>query len=210
MAASLNTGVKADAKVSLVHAKDVFTSAQKNLFKCMLDCERAIDNAYQLNTGKRDAAIRVWITAQYNTTMPTFAQYRADHAALIAFAHEEGLKDAQVMRKAYNIVLHEVFGALPESDSPAAIAKRAARGSAGTKAARAKVGAKKGVVVAPSIGEPATLEQMITKFGIVEVFKACQKILATDNRTVLAGKTVGSIADQLKDLPALLQKQASA
>jgi hypothetical protein len=201
MAKSLKTGIKASAQVSIVYAKDVCTTEQVTLFGILLDGENALDKAHE----SRATALSTWLASTYGDKCPTFEQYRNDQTALAQQSAEFGLKSPQVLRKAYAFAVNSVYGALPVSMDAKAVAKRKARDSKGVKTARAAAGSKKGELK-PVTGEPANVEQLIAKFGILEVFRACQKILASDNHTVLMSKTVGALAEQL---PSILKHQAA-
>ncbi|PFH12862.1 hypothetical protein [Burkholderia sp. JKS000303] len=73
------------------------------------------------------AKLCVLLTSRYGDTMPTFAQYRADHDALAELAKAKGLTDNQWVRKPYAAAVIATYGALPVSMDAASVTKRAQR-----------------------------------------------------------------------------------
>ncbi len=134
--------------------------------------------------------MRNLLTSQYGTTCPTFSQFKADRTVLRVMALERGLVDDQWVRKPYCAAVIDLYGALPVSDSPAAIAKRAQR----PVAVKAAPGAKKGETSerAPAIAE--TIEQFIAKHGVAKVMDEIARILATKRETALDAKTLQAVA----------------
>ena len=133
------------------------------------------------------------IKAQYGDTCPTYAQFRADRTALASLSLERGLVDDQVVRKPYNAAVVELYGSIPVSDSPAAVAKRLQRPPVDkTIKATAKPGDKGANERTPS--EPETIGQFIAKFGLAAVLIEAAKILATEKATAIDAKTLVAVA----------------
>lgn len=121
------------------------------------------------------ARIEALITKQYGKVSPTYAQFKADRAALHTLAVNKGLASDQVLRKAYNGVINSLYGKLPESDSAAAIAKRAQRPTV-DKSKKAKA-AKKG---AGTASKNETVAQFIARVGLAVVLQEVAKQLAVE------------------------------
>lgn len=133
------------------------------------------------------------VKAHYGDTCPTYAQFRADRSALASLALERGLVDDQVVRKPYNAAVTELYGSIPVSDSPAAVAKRLQRPTVDkTIKATAKPGDKGANERTPS--EPETIGQFIARFGLAAVLVEAAKILATEKATALDAKTLVAVA----------------
>lgn len=164
---------------------------QRSMFDCVTSTRRAVDKAH-INMATR---MQELIKSKYNAVMPTWEQFRADRAALAAMAKDKGLVDDQWIRKPYNTAIHALYGALPESQSIAAIAKRkqAAMRSPIILATVASPGAVEGVVGARNASAAEQIEQMVAKFGVWDVLKACTKILATDTDTKEAAAALGVV-----------------
>lgn len=143
--------------------------------------------------------MRNLLLTQYGSTCPTYAQFRADRDALRVMALDRGLVDDQWVRKPYNAAVLSLYGALPVSDSPAAVAKRAQRPvvAKGDKGAN-KVGAKKGDTTERAPDANMTIEQFIAKHGAGKVLGELAKILATSKATALDAKTLQAVAEHYK------------
>lgn len=122
------------------------------------------------------------LKSKYGETMPTWMQAKGDRQALKALADERGLADDQWLRKPYNLAVKALYGALPESTSASAEAKRRMR-DAGIKVTQVKAGAKKGETAPRRTGDPETLEQYITCIGVWKVLEQCCVILECDDST---------------------------
>ena len=136
----------------------------------------------------------------YGDVCPTFAQFKADRLDLKARALERGLVDDQWVRKPYNAAVIDLYGALPESDSAAAVAKRAQRDGAvkAVPAPSAKAGAVKGQTTDRDPSASETIEQFIAKHGAGNVLASLAKILATQRESALDAKTLQAVASKYK------------
>jgi hypothetical protein len=135
------------------------------------------------------------LRAQYGDVAPTYAQFRGDRDALRVMALDRGLVDDQWVRKPYNAAVLALYGALPVSDSPAALAKRAQRPV--VVKGKAKPGAVKGDTaqrVAPADSTPEGIAQFIAKVGAGKVLAELSKILATKKDTQLDASALQAIA----------------
>jgi hypothetical protein len=175
-----------------------FTAAHLALYNDAVKANLVISKA----TGKLNDVFTTYLRKQYDEVSPSFEQFNADRAALKSLALDRGLVDDQWVRKPYNLAVKALYGALPVSMTPAAVLKRASRPVADPEA-KAKVGAKKGVVVDQPV--VASCEQLVAKFGIAEVLKACTKILAADRTTALDAKTLEAIAGHFTAAKAAIQ-----
>lgn len=164
---------------------------QTALFDVLFD---AADQVCRVQESQR-ARIKDVLIGQY-PECPTFAQFRSDRDALRVLALERGLVDDQYVRKAYNGAIVELWGALPVSDSPAAVAKRLQRPVKPIKADKpAKVDTppeKRAETV------PATIGQFIARFGTAAVLVELAKILATEKSTATDAATLIAVASHYK------------
>lgn len=169
------------------------TPWQQDLFDAAFKGAEKINQAVESNR----AALRRILLDQYGSTAPTYAQFKADRAALKILAEQRGLVDDQWVRKPYNAALIDLYGALPESDSPAAIAKRAEReAKEAANPKPAKVGAPKGETTERDPAVSETIEQFIAKHGLAKVLGAAAKILAERRETKLDATTLQAVASK--------------
>jgi hypothetical protein len=118
---------------------------------------------------------------------PSFEAYRADHAALKHLAEVvKKLKDNQYVRKAYAHAVKTLYGAIPESQDAAAVAKRAqrdAKAALAKAAAAAPTGAPAGETQATQPNEDEQIEQVIARLGYFKCMDALIRIAAADEKT---------------------------
>lgn len=166
----------------------VATEFQRNVFECAFSGQHAVSKAIESG---RARMLRI-VGAQYGETCPTYEQFKSDRSAFTALALERGLVDDQVIRKPYCAAIVQLFGKLPVSDSPAAVAKRLQR----------PVHVKTPKVDTPPAERvetiPATIGQFIAKFGAGPVLVELAKILATEKTTAIDAKTLIAVASHLK------------
>lgn len=132
------------------------------------------------------------IESKYGDTPPTFAQYTADQAALKELARARGFADNQWVRKPFAAAIKALYGALPESDSPAAVAKRAQREAEAAKNPP-KVGAPAGETQPRKVSASESVEQFIARVGIFATLDALTRILASDDSTKAAAKQLTAL-----------------
>lgn len=186
----------------VVASKGVEVSAfHKDVYAAINTARTAVDKAQ----GSMQQKLANLLRAKYGTTMPTFEQFRADRAALKELATQKGLADDQWLRKPYNAAVHLLYGALPEAQTAAAIAKRALREAnekAGVTTVKAgkkveapanKPGAQKGTTAPERTSAVETIEQYITRVGLWQVMDACARILNADKSTVEEAKALQPI-----------------
>jgi hypothetical protein len=135
------------------------------------------------------AKMEALITSKYGKVAPTYEQFRADHAALGELAKEKGLKDSQWVRKPFNCAVKSLYKALPESQSVAALAKRALREKEG----KTKPGAVKKVTGTRAPSHAETIEQFIARVGVFKVLDACTAVLAADDSTKATADTLKAL-----------------
>jgi hypothetical protein len=128
------------------------------------------------------------LRSKYAAVAPTFEQYRADQKALAEIAKERGLTDNQWVRKPFALAVKTLYGALPEAQTAAAMAKRKLREA--NAAAGVKAGAPKGETAPRRQSEPETLEQYITRVGVFKVLQQCALILECVDDTKAFGNIV--------------------
>ena len=186
MGQTIRTSTRAAVEVTAFH-RDVFAIAQTG--------HRAAETM--------DKKMRALLTSKYGTTAPTFEQYRADRAALRQLAADKKLADDQWVRKPYCAAVKALFGALPEAQTPEAIAKRQQRDAAKTaaKATAAPVGAPAGQTQDRQPTEAEQIESLITRIGLIKAADAMVRILKADDRTkaqaVHLEKMLAKVAQQL-------------
>lgn len=171
------THVKAAAAPSnaLSYVVEPITAGERAVFDACLAVERS---AWE--TDNKRAAITEAVRAFYADcpTGPNFAQYRSLQDAVRMQAIEAGY-EGQAMRKHVAAAVKACFGALPVSDSPAAIAKRASRPAAAPKAAKQAdtlaAGNSTGGHV-PTLGGE-TIESFIARVGMTAALAAAMRIL---------------------------------
>jgi hypothetical protein len=167
------------------------TAFHRDLFKTMETARKA--------AGTRMEKMTALLRSKYGAVAPTFAQFKADRAALKLLADEKGLTDDQWVRKPYNAAVKLLYGALPEAQTAAAIAKRKVREA--TAQTTGKAGAKKGETAPRRTSTPETIEQFVARVGVFKVLDACAAIL---------GEVTESAEDAklLRNLSAAHQKAA--
>lgn len=132
------------------------------------------------------------LKSKYGETSPTFAQYRGDQAALAQLAKDRGLVDNQWVRKPYAAAVKTLYGALPEAQTAAALAKRKVREALAASKGE-KAGAVKGQTAPRRASEPETLEQYVARVGVFKVLAACAAILEADKSTADMAKAVKAL-----------------
>lgn len=137
---------------------------------------------------------------------PTFEQYRADQSALREIASERKLKDAQWLRKSYARAVRETYGALPESQSAEAIAKRAQRaaqeaaakqGANNPPAAHAGAPAGETQNRAPSPSE--TMESLVARCGMFNLGFALARVMESDASTKVQALHLRKVLEAAQD-----------
>jgi hypothetical protein len=119
---------------------------------------------------------------------PSFEQYRADQAALREAAQDarpvKGADVGQWVRKQFARAVQTLYGQLPASTDPAAIAKAAQRAAAKA-AAPATAAAAPASTGAQDHGqsEAEAIESVVTRLGLFRTLEACIHILQADERT---------------------------
>lgn len=186
------TKARADIIAPFGKGTIAITPFQQDLFAAAYKGAEVINKAVESNR----ATMRRLLLDQYGSTAPTFEQFKADRAALKILAAQKGLVDDQHVRKPYNAAVVDLYGALPESQSAAAIAKRAERDAAGVsiKAKGGKAGAVKGDTAARNESAPENVEQFIAKYGITQVLQAAARILAEKRESKLDATTLQAVA----------------
>lgn len=167
-----------------VAAAVVITPFHKDMFAACQLVMKAV--------GTMESRMQALVTSKYGKVAPTYAQFRADRAALKSLADEKGLTSDQWVRKPYNAAIKAVFGALPESQSASSIAKR--KLAAAKDKVAGKAGAKKGETAPRRTGTPETIEQYVARVGVFKVLEACAAILESDEAT----KDAGHVLRELK------------
>lgn len=132
------------------------------------------------------------VETRYGDTPPTFEQYTADQQALKKLAADKGYADNQWVRKPYAAAVKLLYGALPESNSPAAVAKRMQREADAAKNPP-KVGAPAGQTQPRKAGPGETIEQFVARVGIFATLDAVARILASDDSTAAASKQLVAV-----------------
>lgn len=170
------------------------TAFHKDVFACINTQHTAVTKAQ----GTMQAKLGGLLTSKYGAVAPTFAQFKLDRAALKELAVQKGLADDQWLRKPFNAAVIALYGALPEAQTAAAIAKRAARDAAGVskgtaKAGKGKAGAAKGETAPRRASDPETIEQLIARIGVWKVLEACTAILGADASTVAQAKALAEV-----------------
>lgn len=146
--------------------------------------------------------MRALLVSRYGATAPTFEQYRADKAALRQLAKDKKLADDQWLRKPFAAAIKAEYGALPESQDAAAVAKRAQRDAKKAAApAPAPVGAPAGQTQEHAPSEAEQIEQIVTRLGLIKTADAIVRILEADERTKAQAthlkKMLAKVAQQL-------------
>jgi hypothetical protein len=181
------------------------TAFHKDVYAAINTARTAVDKAQ----GTMQQKLANLLRSKYAAVMPTFEQFRADRAALKELAKQKGLADDQWLRKPYNAAVHLLYGALPEAQTAAAIAKRKLREANeaagittvkdGKKVAAkpavsgAKPGAIKGNTTQRVADESETIEQYIARVGLWKVMDACARLLNADQSTSEAAKVLQPI-----------------
>jgi hypothetical protein len=191
--------LNAAAKTATSKAVEV-SAFHKDVYAAINTARTAVDKAQ----GTMQQKLANLLRSKYGTVMPTFEQFRADRAALKELATQKGLADDQWLRKPYNAAVHLLYGALPEAQTAAAIAKRALRAAneaAGVTTVKdgkkvapkpdaGKAGAPKGETAPRNPAAEETIEQYIARVGLWQVMDACARILNADKSTADAAKAI--------------------
>jgi hypothetical protein len=179
------------------------TTFHKDVFATIDTARKATNKAGDTMRSKLANLLR----SKYGATMPTYEQFRADRAALKELATQKGLADDQWVRKPYNAAVHLLYGALPEAQTAAAIAKRKLReaeaankpsGATGVSKGTAKpeagkAGAQKGETAPRNPSADETIEQYIARVGLWKVMDACARLLNADKSSTLDAKAMQAI-----------------
>lgn len=168
-----------------------FTSSEKAVFVACLAVERA---AWE--TDNRRVAVAVAVRAHFGETAPTYAQYKALQTALELQAIEAGYT-GQMMRKHCAHAVKATYGALPESDSPAAIAKRAQRPGKTVKPAKVEGAAETFAAGMAHAQSAESIESFIARVGIVATLAALNRILEAEESTKDAAHAVADVIPML-------------
>lgn len=162
------------------------------------------------------------VTSRYADKAPTFEQYKADLRALDQIAKDRKLVDGQWLRRPYGAALKQLYGALPVSQAPEAVAKRQQREqrdalvkkaiadakATGTKDAPAPVGAPAGQTQERVPSPAEQLEQLVSRVGVYETLYACLRILESDESTKAQAVHMRKMADKAHDLQVAADKKA--
>lgn len=187
------------AKSAVSKAIEV-SAFHKDVYAAINTARTAVDKAQ----GSMQQKLANLLRSKYGAVMPTFEQFRADRAALKELAKQKGLSDDQWLRKPYNAAVHLLYGALPEAQTAAAIAKRALRAANeaagitpvkdGKKDTPAnKPGAPKGETAPRNPSNEETIEQYIARVGLWQVMDACARLLNADKSSTTDAKAVQAI-----------------
>lgn len=167
-----------------------FSAFEVAVFDACVSLERGAWEA-----DNKRATIVAAVRAHYGDKAPTYAQYKALQGALYLQSIEAGFT-GQMMRKHVAHAVKTAYGALPESDSPAAIAKRAQR--PGKAAKTPKVGAaetfKAGMEHAQS---NETIESFIARVGVTATLAALNRMLDTEEVTKAAAAACAAVIPML-------------
>lgn len=170
----------------------VATPFQKAVFSAAYEFGRTMSRTIESGRAKMLKLVQ----EQYGETSPTYEQFRADRSAFSALALERGLVDDQVIRKPYCAAIVELFGKLPVSDSPAAVAKRLQRPVVDKSAKKAPK-----VDIPPTDrveSVPSMIGQFVARFGPGPILAEIAAILAVEKSTALDAKTLLAVASHFK------------
>lgn len=177
----------ANAGSAATSSKVEVTAFHKSLYDLMQTARKSSETMHN--------KMVVLLKSKYGEAPPTYAQFRADRAALKLLATDKGLADDQWVRKPYNRAVLACYGALPEAQTAAAIARRKVREmQAANKVSNGKAGAVKGETAPRRTGTPETVEQYIARVGVYKVIEACAKILEGDKATATAATALHGLA----------------
>lgn len=170
-----------------------FTLGEREVFKACVALERG---AWEVDNKR--VAITEAVRVMFGDVAPTFAQYRALQEAILLQAIEAGFT-GQAMRKHVAAAVKAAYGALPVSDSPAAIAKRAQRPGKASKAPSADTLSDE-----PSQGagmrmpsKEESIESFIARVGMVAALAAAMRILDAVDETKAEAAVIGSVIGHL-------------
>lgn len=194
----------------------VITAFHKDAYTIINTQRVAVDKA----NGTMQTKLGALIVSKYGKVAPTYAQFRADRDALKELASDKGLADDQWLRKPFNAAIIAIFGALPEAQTAAALAKRKVRDAEDAKkletlnktrksageapldklpkkvaapAATRPQGAQPGKTLAQPTPVSETIEQLIARVGLWEIMDACARILNADQSTSAEAKLLQPI-----------------
>lgn len=171
-----------------------FSKFQRDLFDIAFKAGDTLNKAIVRAELTQRETMQKMLKSQYGTTCPTFEQFRSDRDALRVLALHKGLVDDQWIRKPYNAAVIALYGELPVSMSPAAIAKRAQRPTV----VKGKAGSKKNVVKPANDTPVDSIGQFIAKFGTAAVLEELSKILSTERATQLDAQVLHGVALKYK------------
>lgn len=181
---------------------------QRACFDLALSTNKVIDKAQ----GNMAAKMKALVQSKYADVAPTYMQFRADRRALAHLAKEKGLVNDQHVRKPFNAAIIAVFGALPEAQTAAAIAKRKIRAATGSVTVVKSEGSENDdqPVLGPrNASASEQIEQQIAKWGIAATLSALTKLLAVENSTKAASKLVAAANVSLKKASAPVEQGIS-
>ena len=146
-------------------------------------------------------AVAVAFVAAVFAEAPTYERYmevRNELRAQCEIGHGAHVFDT--VRKAYAAAIVSTFGALPESKSPEAVRKAAARAKAAAKTGRptGTTGTDAKQSAAGSAPAHETIGQFIAKFGAAAVLVELAAILATEKATAADAVVLVDIAHHYK------------
>lgn len=141
---------------------------------------------------------------------PTYKQYKADLKVLTLLAKQRELASPQWLVRPYGAALKKLYGALPVSMDPAAVAKRAQREAAEAqrKAAEAQVaaalsaagpGAPQGKTQERTPSREEQIEAVVARLGVFETLAACIHILEADDATKAQAVHMRKMADKARN-----------
>ena len=159
----------------------------------MLKADKALATA--------QAVAVAFVAAMFSAGAPTYERYmevRAELRAQCEIGH--GAHTFDTVRKAYAAAIVSTFGALPESKSPEAVRKAAARAKAAAKTGRptGTTGTDAKQSAAGSAPAHETIGQFIAKFGAAAVLVELAAILATEKSTAADAVVLVDIAHHYK------------
>lgn len=190
------THVKSGKRPSDASAYDVvpFSATERAVFNACLSVERA---AWETDNRRADVVAAVRDHFKDVEGMPSFAMYRSLQNALNLLAVEAGFT-GQMMRKHCAHAVKTLYGALPVSDSPAAIAKRAQRPAATPKTTQKPSAAETFAAGIEHARKDETVESFIARVGVTTVLAALNRILDAEESTKPAAAAALAIVPMLK------------
>lgn len=169
-----------------------FTSQEVDVFKACLSIERA---AWE--TDNKRVAVSDAVRKMFGDLGPTFAEYRSLQESVQLQSIAAGFT-GQAMRKHVAAAVKAAYGALPVSDSPAAIAKRLQRPGKALAAESVDALNDEAPEVGPRAPSPdEAIESFIARVGMVNALAAAMRILDAVDATKAEAAVIGSVIGHL-------------